>query len=343
MSESTAGRLVNLERYPEERALKIQDLLALPEALGPGHAACSGCPAPTLLGLATKIARDALGLDPVVVFATGCMEVVTTLYPRNAWNIPYLHSAFPNCAAAAAGVVSAVRARQRRGELPEGRRIKVIAFAGDGGSYDIGLQALSGAMERGHDLTFICYNNEAYMNTGVQRSSATPFLANTNTEPAGEAQPGKREYPKDLTRIMAAHGVPYVAQAAASHFSDLMKKLKKAIAVKGPAFVNVLSACPVGWGIDSADSFSVTELAVKTRLWPLYEVEDGRTTVTLKPKESPPIGEYLKVQGRYRHLQGPGHEALIAEFQDLIDRKWTDLLRLEEMGKPAAPAASARA
>jgi pyruvate ferredoxin oxidoreductase beta subunit len=295
--------------------------------LGAGHSACAGCPAPIVVEAAIYAARG-LGCEPVVTFSTGCMGVVSSIYPHNAWRIPFLHSGFANSAAVASGIETAVRARRARGELPRDRDIKVLAFGGDGGSYDIGLQALSGAMERGHDITYICYNNEAYMNSGIQRSSATPLTAFTHTQRAG-----KTESSKDLTRIMIAHDLPYVAQACVARYQDLMSKLVKAIAVRGPTFVNVLSSCPVGWGLASTDDvLGVAELAVECNVWPLYEFENGRYHVTYRPGQPRPVRQYVQMQGRFRHLMETSQQEELDELQDTVDRRWAELNRLEKTG-----------
>jgi pyruvate ferredoxin oxidoreductase beta subunit len=273
-------------------------------------------------------AREGAGCEPVVAFATGCMEVVSSVYPHNAWRIPFLHSGVSNTAAVAGGIEAAIRARRARGELPGGRDIKVLAFAGDGASYDHGLQALSGMVERGHDVTFICYNNEATMNTGIQRSSATPAGAFTHT-----ARRGKREQSKDLTRIMIAHGLAYAAQACVARYQDMISKMLKAIAVRGPAFVNVLSSCPVGWGLASTDDvLSVADLAVECNIWPLYEHENGRYHITYRPAQPRPVRQYVQAQGRFRQLVDPAAQDELEALQELVDGRWAELNRLERAG-----------
>lgn len=313
-----------------------QKLLGSRHCLGAGHAACAGCPAPSALQAALQAARLGLGCEPIVTFATGCMEVVTTLYPSNAWRVPYMHSAFPNSAATASGIEAAIRARRERGEIPPDRDIKVIAFGGDGGTYDIGLQALSGAMERGHDITYVCYNNEAYMNTGVQRSSATPLGAFTNTAQVGEAQVGKTEFMKDLTRIMIAHDLPYVAQTAVHRYQDMANKLQKAIAVRGPSFVNVLSTCPVGWGTTTDAVLDTTELAVECNVWPLYEFENGKYRITYRPKQPRPLTDYLKSQVRFKHLLKPENAEIVRRFEEFTALRWKELNDLEQLSQPAS-------
>jgi pyruvate ferredoxin oxidoreductase beta subunit len=266
--------------------------------------------------------------DPVVLTnATGCLEVATTIYPYTAWRVPWMHNAFENSASTMAGIEAAYRSMVRQGKIEE-QNVKFIAYGGDGGTYDIGLQALSGAVERGHQFLYVCYDNGAYMNTGIQRSSATPFGAHTTTSPAGSAVPGKRQFRKDLTRIMAAHDIPYVAQAAPSKWRDLMEKTRKAVDCGGPAFMNVLSSCNRGWRHPTEDTIELTQLAVDTCYWPLFEVEDGEWRLTYKPKEKPPMEEWLKRQGRFRHLFRPENRHIIDELQAEVDLRWERLLRL---------------
>nr|HDM59892.1 pyruvate ferredoxin oxidoreductase [Bacillota bacterium] len=210
--------------------------------------------------------------------------------------------------------------------------INFVAFGGDGGTYDIGLQAISGALERRHKFVFVCYDNEAYMNTGIQRSSATPFRANTTTCPAGKVIPGKPEHRKDLAAIIAAHDIPYVAQCSPHDWRDVFSKAEKAYAADGPAFLNVLSSCTRGWRVPLDQALEVCRMAVETRFWPLFEVDDGKWKITYKPKERVPIIEWLKMQGRYSHLLKPGNEHIIDEFQAAIDKRWDDLLKRESSG-----------
>ncbi len=263
---------------------------------------------------------------PVVVGnATGCLEVATTLYPYTSWKVPWIHNAFENVAATISGVETAARAFKKQGKLDKDFRF--IAFGGDGGTYDIGLQALSGALERGHRMLYICYDNQAYMNTGIQRSGATPKGANTTTAPAGLIVPGKLQRRKDLTGIVAAHRIPYVAQAAPHAFMDLTRKVERALAADGPSFINVLSPCHRGWRIAPEQSIEVSRVAADTCAWPLFEVVDGVWKVTYKPRNKRPIEDYLKFQGRFDHLfKGAGHPELVAEIQADIDKDWEDLL-----------------
>jgi len=267
--------------------------------------------------------------DPVVVASpTGCLEVASSRYPTTAWNVPWIHSAFENAAATIAGVEAAYKALSRKGKVT--KKIRFVVFGGDGGTYDIGLQALSGALERGHDFLYVVLDNEAYMNTGVQRSSATPRCAHATTSPAGSVVPGKPQDRKDLTEIVVAHHVPYVAQASVSHLIDLANKVERAMQYEGPKFINVLSTCPLGWRVPPDSAVNVAKLAVETCCWPLYEVVEGVYKITYKPKEKLPIEEWLEPQGRFRHLFRPEkREDIIRELQEAVDRHWEELLRKE--------------
>ena len=293
------------------------------ERLAPGHRLCAGCGA-------SIIVRQMLAAvdEPVVLSnATGCLEVATTIYPYTAWQVPWIHNAFENAAATISGVEAAYRSLVRQGKVKD-REIKFIAFGGDGGTYDIGLQSLSGAVERGHQFLYVCYDNGAYMNTGIQRSSATPFGAQTTTSPAGTVIPGKQQFRKDLTAIMAAHDIPYVAQAAPSRWRDLMQKTRKAVGCGGPAFINVLASCNRGWRHGTDETIEITQLAVDSCYWPLYEVESGEWRLSYKPREKLPVEGWLKRQGRFRHLFRDENRHLIDELQAEVDRRWQRLLRL---------------
>jgi pyruvate ferredoxin oxidoreductase beta subunit len=291
--------------------------------LAGGHSLCQGCGIP----LVVRAVLNTFTKPVVVVNATGCLEVATTRYPTTAWNVPWLPVAFENAAAVASGVESAQRALRRRHALPAGEDVAVVVFAGDGGTYDIGLQALSGALERGHRFLFVCYDNEAYMNTGIQRSGATPFGASTTTSPSGLESIGKAQQRKDMTAIAIAHHVPYVGQAAASHWQDLSEKVERAAAVDGPAFLNVLTDCPLGWGHEPRLSARVLNAAVDSLFWPLYEVVDGRYRLTYQPQTVVPIEDWLRPQARFAHLVHPEAESLVTEIQQRVDTEWEDLLR----------------
>ena len=251
--------------------LKLRELTLKPEMFGTGHGLCAGCAEPT----SVRQGLMALENPPVVALATGCLEVSTTRFPDTTWKVPVIHSAFENSATTISGVEAAYKALVRKGRI-EARPITFIVFAGDGATYDIGFQWLSGALERGHKFIYVCLNNEGYMNTGIQRSSTTLLGAWTTTTPTGEAMPGKPEWHKDMDRIIAAHGIPYVAQAASHNWKDLMTKVRKAEAAPGPAFINVLAPCDRGWRFEPDQTMGVSKLVVETGLWPLYEVVEGK-------------------------------------------------------------------
>ncbi|MDO4182562.1 MAG: thiamine pyrophosphate-dependent enzyme [Coriobacteriia bacterium] len=299
----------------------IKELSQRAECLAPGHRLCGGC------GASICVRQVMMGVPedayPVVANATGCLEVSTTIYPYNSWKVPFVHNAFANAGATLSGVEAAFKGMQRAGKIPASKKMKFVAFGGDGGTYDIGLQSLSGAMERGHDLVYVCYDNGAYMNTGIQRSSATPKGAWATTAEVGKAQLGKIQVRKDLTSIIAAHGVPYVAQSTVGHWKDLVAKAEKAFAADGPAFINVLAPCPRGWRIKSDETLQVARLAVDTKFWPLFEVENGKWTLTpVKEKNAKPLEDFLRPQGRFKHLFAPGSEALLQEMKDDIEAYW---------------------
>jgi len=253
-----------------------------------------------------------VALEPlVVVNATGCLEVISTIYPYSAWPVPWLHNAFENAAATASGVEAAAKALFARGRIA--RIPKIVAIGGDGGTY-----------ERGHNFLYICYNNEGYMNTGIQRSSATPAGARTTTTPVGIYRRGKLQPRKDLTEIVVAHGVRYAAQASISHWGDLAKKLQKALATTGPTFLNVLTPCPLGWDYPPEEMVEVAQLAVQTRYWPLYEVEEGRYRLTYIPRKPLPVRAWLERQGRFRHLLDDPEA--VARFQAWVDANWNRLV-----------------
>ncbi|RJP74510.1 MAG: pyruvate ferredoxin oxidoreductase [Candidatus Abyssobacteria bacterium SURF_17] len=299
-----------------------------------GHRACSGCaPAITM-----RQVTLAVNTHLVTGLSTGCMEVVSSIYPYTAWRSSFIHNAFENVAATISGVETAYRALKKKGKLDAEYRF--IAFGGDGGTYDIGLQSLSGAMERGHRMLYVCYDNQGYMNTGIQRSSSTPYGAATSTSPAGIKIAGKQQFQKDLTEIMVAHELPYVAQASIGYYRDLNKKVEKALAAPGPSFINVLACCHRGWRIEPADSLKYSKLGVDTCMWPLYEVENGVYKLSMKPREKLPIEEWLKGQGRFNHMFKPDNADMIKKFQEHVDEKWNRLLwkcgeLKERPGQPA--------
>ncbi|MBI5205491.1 MAG: pyruvate ferredoxin oxidoreductase [Nitrospirae bacterium] len=301
--------------------LRLKELSKKEVLLTAGHRMCSGCGAPIIV----KMVLLASEYPVVACSSTGCLEVSSCISLLTAWKIPWIHSAFENAAATIAGTETMYRALKKQGRID--KEIKFITFCGDGGTYDIGFQSLSGAMERGHDMLYICYDNGAYMNTGIQRSSATPFGADTTTCPAGSVIPGKLQKRKDLTKIMAAHNIPYVAQASPSHWLDLMKKVRKSLEIKGPKFMNIIAPCNRGWRSMTDDAILLSRLAVETCYWQLYEVEHGITRITVTPKEKKPIIEFLKPQGRFKHLFAPENEWMLKKIQEDIDKDWELLLK----------------
>ncbi len=303
-----------------------------PSRFTSGHRMCAGCGAPVVARMVLRALKE--DDFSVVSNATGCMEVSTFIYPYTAWTDSFIHTAFENSASTLSGVEAAYNVLKKKGKIPQDKDIKFIAFGGDGGTYDIGLQSLSGAMERGHDMVYVCYDNGAYMNTGIQRSSATPKFADTTTTPAGKVVPGKMQSRKDLTKILEAHHLPYVAQTiATANFKDLYEKSEKAIYTKGACFLNVLAPCPRGWGYNTEDLMQINKLAVETCYWPLYEVINGKYVINYKPAKKLPIEEFLRPQKRFKHMFKVGNEWMIKEFQKEVDARWEELLKLEEMSK----------
>lgn len=298
----------------------LKELSKRPDRLSGGHRACAGCTEPI------AVRQILLAADSPVVAGscTGCLEVTTTIFPYTAWKTAFIHSAFENSAATMSGIEAAHKVLARKGKAQ--KEFKFIAFGGDGGSYDIGFQSLSGAMERGHNMLYVCLDNGAYMNTGIQRSSATPKGAHTTTSPAGRVIPGKKEFRKDLTSIMVAHNIPYVAQTHPGNWRDLTNKVERALAVEGPTFLNVLVPCRLGWGFAPETALEVAREAVDCCYWPLFEVEEGNWKLNYRPKEKKPIVDWLKKQVRFKHLFKPDREEILEDIQSDIDKNWKRLL-----------------
>lgn len=287
------------------------------EYFSAGHRACQGCGE----ALAIRLMCKALGKDTVIINATGCMEVISSLYPTTAWRLPWIHVAFPNSASVGSGVEAGLKVLRRKGKISD-RDVKAVSIGGDGGTVDIGIQALSGAMERGHDLLYVCFDNEAYMNTGMQRSGATPFGASTSTDPVGSVSFGKKAWKKNVAEIMVAHNVPYVATACHSYPIDFMNKVKKARKIKGPSYIHCLSVCPTGWRLLPELTIKAGRLAVETGIFPLYEVDNGQYRMTIRPERLRPVEDYLKLQGRFRHLDPEG----INMFQKRVNQEYKKLM-----------------
>jgi len=288
------------------------------EPLSPGHRACQGCGEV----LALRLAMKALGENVVMCSATGCMEIITSPFPQTAWKVPWIHVAFENAAAVASGVESAYKAMNRKGIINQ-PDVVFVGYGGDGATMDIGIQALSGALERGHNFVYMCFDNEAYMNTGIQRSSGTPFGAGTTTSPPGKKSIGQSTWKKNLAAIAVAHNIPYVATATPAYPVDLMNKVKKAAMVPGPAYLHIYSPCPTGWRCGIDESVQVARLAVQSKVFPLYEVIDGQYVLSRKVAKPKPITEYFKPQRRFRHLT----EADVAKIQERIDAEYEDILK----------------
>jgi pyruvate ferredoxin oxidoreductase beta subunit len=282
-----------------------------------GHRACAGCGEALIIRHVAKAA----GPNTIAVMATGCMEVVSTPYPETAWKIPWIHGAFENNSAIASGIDAALKMQGKRAKT------NLVVFGGDGASFDIGFGALSGALERGHKFTYVCTDNEAYMNTGIQRSGATPFLANTTTSPVGGKVRGKQEPKKPLPLIVASHGVKYVATASAANLFDLHKKVGKALATPHASFIHAYSVCPVGWYSKSDSAIELSRLAVQSRVFPLYEIVDGVLSFTqrVEKEQATPVKDYLQLQGRFKHLT----EEEVRRIQQYVDARYEFLIGIE--------------
>ncbi len=316
--------------------LTLREASRRPDLLAPGHRLCAGCAEPIIARMILKAVRG----PTLATTATGCLEVATTIFPYTAWKLPWIHNAFENAAATASGIEAAWRAMRRKGRGPLSKYVTldVVAFAGDGGTYDIGLQALSGALERGHDFTYVLLDNEAYMNTGIQRSGGTPYAAETTTSPAGSVIPGKREWKKPIEDIVIAHRIPYAATISPAYPLDVLRKARRAFEAEGPAFLHAIVPCSRGWRFPPEKTITVSRLAVQTCFFPLWEcwLERGRPVYRLsppseaiarRPESKRPVEEYLSIQGRFRHLFQPmRREEIIKSIQEWVDDRWMQLL-----------------
>jgi pyruvate ferredoxin oxidoreductase beta subunit len=312
----------------QEWKFTSKDITSKPDLFLSGHRACAGCGPATALRLIMKATRG----PTIVTEATGCMEVVSSIYPYTSWAVPWLHTAFENAAANASGIDAALKAMQWKGKINQ-EHIDIIALAGDGGTFDIGLQALSGAVERGHDFLFVLYDNEGYMNTGIQRSGGTPIGAATTTTPAGKVIPGKLEKKKPITEIMLAHDMDYVATATPYYWRDMLTKVRKGLEVEGPAFLHVFAPCPRGWRSQPAKTIEYSKLAVESCVFPVWEAVKGKRQlsipsklIALAPKKKKPVTDYLQGQGRFRHLFTSQNQHIIDEIQQTTDVQWQKLL-----------------
>jgi len=285
----------------------------------PGHAGCPGCgPSNAMIQITDAISK-VVGKDFIVVNATGCMEITSSLYPRTAWRVPYIHSLFENTPAVASGVSRALKAKGNN-------HTKVIVIAGDGGTYDIGFGALSGMLERNEDVLYICYDNELYANTGVQKSGATPYGATTTTTPNGTIHHGKERERKPLVEITAMHNIPYAASTSIAFTADLELKIKKALNYEGSKVIVVHAPCCLGAGFDGAITIELARLAVQTRLWFLFEIEKGKLKLNMKVEDPKPVEEYLLKQNRFKHLS----KEQIMHIQKQANENYEKLKKLAE-------------
>ena len=289
--------------------------LQVEELYGPGHRMCAGCGG----AVTARMTLKSLKRPTYVVNATGCLEVATTIYPYTAWRVPWVHGLFENAPAIASGIETYLRSKND-GNL----QADIIIFGGDGGTFDIGLQALSGAFERRHDFVYVCYDNEAYMNTGVQRSSATPEGAWTTTTPIGVASQGKIGPKKDLVAFALAHRVDYVATACTSYWSDFITKVRKAAEIDGPALIHAIAPCPLGWRFETDQTIQMGRLAVQSRYFPLYEVERGKYKMSISPHQVP-LEDFLRLQGRFSHLFQPQGAQELMALKTQVEQRWAAL------------------
>ena len=271
-----------------------------------GHSSCAGCPEV----IAIRNILDVAGKNTIISNVTGCSEIISTPYPTTSWGVPYIHVAFETAASVASGIEAALKKLKKQ--------VNIIALAGDGATFDIGFQALSGMLERGHKVCYICLDNAAYMNTGIQRSSATPYGASTTTSPAGSVSIGNITRKKPIVDIVAAHRIPYAASASIGFINDLKEKTKKALK-KQPSFINIDCPCPLGWRFDSSKTIEIAKLGVETGVVPIYEIEDGKLKINKEPGK--PVKEYIKSQGRFKHLTDKD----IEKIQKMVDEDWKSL------------------
>ena len=318
------GTLTVGNRLVDEGERTVQASLARSNSLTSGHRACQGCGEALGARYAIDAAMRATGGQLIAVNATGCLEVFTTPYPETSWQMPWMHSLFGNAAAVATGVAAAMRVTGREG-------VRVVAQGGDGGTTDIGFGCLSGMFERNDDVLYICYDNEGYMNTGVQRSSATPPTARTATTPTIGAEPGNVfGTGKFVPKIAVAHDIPYVATASVADLHDLEAKVTKAMGFHGARYIQINVPCPLGWGAASSDTIKLARLAIETGLFPIFEAEAGRITHVRKIRHKVPVVDYLKLQRRFAHLFKNGHDdPRILKLQAIADKHIADYGLLE--------------
>ena len=292
------------------------------------HVLCPGCAHSIIVREVLNATND----NMVIGSSTGCLEVCTAIYPHTSWDSSWIHIGFENGSTAIAGAEAANKALRNKGRInPETPAPKFVAFGGDGATYDIGFQWISGCFERGHNMMYVCLDNEVYANTGGQRSSSTPIGASATTSPAGSHSYGEKKHKKDMLSIMAAHGAPYVAQIAPNKWKDMVRKIQKGFEANGPVYINAMSACTTEWKFLEHQTIEVSDLATDSLVFPLYEIIDGRElNITYRPKNIVSVRDYLGAQGRFKHLFKPENEHIITEWQKRVDRDWEYLQRREE-------------
>jgi pyruvate ferredoxin oxidoreductase beta subunit len=312
----------------------IKQLAAQDDLMVGGHNLCAGCPE----GMMMRAMLHSTKKKVIVINNTGCLEVSTTLFPHNSWKVPWMHSAFENTGAVATGVVEALNQQAKKGKA-NNEDTEVLCVAGDGGTYDIGLQALSGAWERGHNFIWFVEDNEAYMNTGIQRSGSTPMYAWTKTTEVGKAHMGKEQNKKDMISIAIAHRLPYIATVSPGMFTDFLAKAAKVYTIKGPRFIAAISPCVPGWKYEANQTLNIAKLAVDCCVWPLFEIENGVWKLSYDPgDQKKPITEYIKLQGRFKHLMLPENKAQLDDMQKAVDERWEYIKHMcENKGPHMAP------
>ena len=307
----------------------LEELTKKEDLFVSGHGLCPGCGIPIILKLVLRATTHPI----VIVNATGCLQISSTRFPLTSWKLNWIHSSSGNAASTISGIETMYKVLKKKGKLQTDTEIKFLAIVGDGGTNDIGFSSLSGAIERGHDFVYLCYDNQSYANSGGQCSSASPIGTSTSTTPTGKILPGKLQYRKDITRIIAAHKLPYVAQAAPWNWEDLYTKAGKAFNIEGPAYLNVLNPCPKTWGIPSDKSIELTRIAADTCIWPLYEIEgDNNIKLNYKPENKLPVTEWLKKQDRFEHLLNIENKWIVDEIQNEVDKNWNRLIYNEKKG-----------
>jgi len=309
--------------------VKLEELTKKEDLFVSGHGLCPGCGIPIILKLVLRATTHPI----VIVNATGCLQISSTRFPLTSWKSNWIHSSLGNAASTISGIETMYNVFKKKGKLTD-TEIKFLAIVGDGGTNDVGFSSLSGAIERGHDFVYLCYDNQSYASSGGQRSSASPIGTSTSTTPTGKILPGKLQYRKDITKIVAAHKPLYVAQAAPWNWEDLYTKAGKAFNIEGPAYLNVLSPCPEKWGIPSDKSIELTRVAADTCIWPIYEVEeDNNIKLNYKPENKLPVTEWLKRQNRFEHLLNSENKWIVDEIQNEVDKNWNRLLINEKRYK----------